>query len=225
MRKIAVACVNVLVLITMFGCLGPKSANTLIEQTLPPPTQTPVIVIQVLEVTVTRVIEVTRQVEVTRVVTLVITATPEPTATPTNTPTPEPSSALPSAPAVSSMKTQLLNSLIALRYEIEVMNFDELIVKCSRGYEDSLTDHYESIIAYPSYDVTGSSAIIQKAHNDYRQAIAIINSTNRDLYTFCLDWIAKGKPQEYISQLTASVARQGINDALGLILPAIELLQ
>jgi hypothetical protein len=189
------------------------------------PTQTPNVVIQIQEIPVTRVIEVTRQIDVTRVITKVITATPEPTPPDTPTPTPTSTPDATNTPVPPSVKSLLLNRLISLRREIEVMNFDEMIVTCSRGYEDSFTDHYESIIAYPTFDVSGSSAITQKAYNDYRQAITIMQSTNRDLYQFCLDWIAKGKPEEYISSLTAGVARKGINDALGLILPAIELLQ
>ena len=187
-----------------------------------PPTQTPVIVVELQEVhvQVTEIVEVTRQVEVTRIVERVITATPEPT--PLLSPSPTLGPTRTSAPP--AVQAQLLNSLIALRREIEAMNFDELIVRCSRGYEDSLTDHYESIVNYPTYDVTHASPIAQRAHADYRQAIEIIRSTNRDLYTGCLDFLEKEADTEPISSLTAGVARQGINDALGLILPAIDLL-
>jgi len=210
----------ILFLGTVIGCSNSMPVVVPIE-TPNPPTQTPVVVIEVQEVPVTQIVEVTRQVEVTRIVQRVITATPEPTQLPTVTPTPEPTRG-PVAPAV---KTLLLNSLTSLRREIEAMNFDELIVRCSRGYEDSLTDHYESIIVYPTYDVTNASPIVQTAYSDYRQAVATITSSNRDLYTFCLDWLAKGGPPEYISNLTASVARHGIDEALGGILRAIDLLE
>ena len=192
-----------------------------------PATQTPVIVVEVQEVPVTQIVEVTRQVEVTRIVERVITATPEPTplASPTPSPSPTTKAGPTPAPAAPAVQVQLLNSLIALRREIEAMNIDEHEVGCSRGTEDSLTDHYESIIVYPTYNVANASPLVQRAHTDYRQAIEIIRSTNLDLYTFCLDWLAKGRPFEYISQLTATTARQGIDQALGLILPAIDLLK
>jgi hypothetical protein len=210
-------------ILLVIGCLGP-SPTVMPTETVDVPTQTPIMIIETQEVPVTQVVEVTRQVEVTRIVERVITATPEPTAIPTVSPTvePSPTASVTRAPAV---KTQLLNSLISLRREIEAMNFDEMVVRCSRGYEDSLPDHYESIIAYPTYDVSNASPTVRAAYANYREAIETIESSNRDLYISCLDWIDKGKPDEYVSSLTAGIARQGINDALGLIIPAIDMLE
>ncbi len=104
------------------------------------------------------------------------------------------------------------------------MNFDEGIVWCGRGREDSLTDHYETILTYPTYDITTAPPTVQRAYGDYRQAIDKIASSNSDLYIFCIDLLKKDVTSERISRLTAGIARQGIGQALGLILPAIDLL-
>ncbi|TFG71456.1 MAG: hypothetical protein E4H27_04560 [Anaerolineales bacterium] len=221
MRKFAAAVVLTLSLFTFFGCSNAKSIA------IPPnampaiSTQTSVIVIEVQEVPVTRVVEVTRQVEVTRVVTQIITATPEPTPTPTMTSTPVPTS----TPAAPSVRTQLLNRLIALRSEVEAITYDTGSIACGPKYSGSIDSHYESIIAYPTYNVAGSSDVIQAAYNNYRQAIGIISTSNRDLYTQCLDWLNKGSPSEFVSSLTWMTARQGVDQALQLIIPAIDLLK
>jgi len=81
------------------------------------------------------------------------------------------------------------------------------------------------IIAYPTYDVTSAPPVVQSAYGSYRQAVGIITTSNRDLYQQCLDWLAKGEPQEYITSLTWMTARQGVDQALGLIVPAINMLE
>ena len=96
---------------------------------------------------------------------------------------------------------------------------------CSRTNDQSIATNYEAVQAYPTYDVTGTSPEVQTAYSNYRQAIDVVLASNRDLYTMCIDWLAKGKPEELISRITWSIARTGINDALALIIPAIELLQ
>jgi len=160
-------------------------------------------------------------VEVTRIVEREITAPSAPTRVPTLNPTPEPSS----TPAPPSVRTQLLQRLVALGCEIEVMTFDSGTVWCNQGQEDPLTDHYESIVGYPSYEVASASSAVQQASSSCREAIDTIASTNRDLYTFCVDFLAKDSELERTTPLTWMPARQGIDQALGLIIPAINLLQ
>ena len=123
------------------------------------------------------------------------------------------------------MKTQLLSSLTSLRKEVVAITYDVGTVACRRSHDNSILNHYESIIVYPTYDVSHASPSVQSAYDNYGQAIAIVTSSNRDLYQNCLDWLAKGSPQEYISSLTWMTARQGVDQALQLIIPAINLLE
>jgi len=210
----------ILLLGVLMGCSIP-TPTVVPTETPDPPTQTPVIVIEVQEVPVTQIVEVTRQVEVTRIVERVITATPEPTPLPTVTPTPEPTR----VPVAPSVKTQLLNSLTSLREEIVAITYDIGTVACTRSYDNSILNHYESIVAYPTYDVASASPAVQSAYGSYREAVGIITTSNRDLYQQCLDWLAKGEPQEYIASLTWMTARHGVDQALELIVPAIKLLE
>lgn len=92
-------------------------------------------------------------------------------------------------------------------------------------HSSSIDSHYESIVAYPTFNVAGSSSTVQAAYNNYRQAIGIIPTSNRDLYTQCLDWVNKGSQQEFASSLTWMTARQDVDQPLQLIIPAIEMLQ
>lgn len=77
----------------------------------------------------------------------------------------------------------------------------------------------------PSYDVTAETPVIQDANNRYQQAIEIIRTTNRDLYTFCINWLAGTVTGNSIPFQTWGYARQGVSNALSVLEPGITALQ
>lgn len=157
--------------------------------------------------------------------TLEPTQTPMPTDTPVPTPTPKPAApdrtATPASPSAS-----LLSSMRAMRRNIQLLaNDNPDFIVCSRDIADSVPNNYEAILNYPTYNVSGSSAVVQSAYNGYRQALEIIRSTNRDLYQFCINFLAGTNTSNEIPFQIWGPARQGVNDALGILEPGIAALE
>jgi hypothetical protein len=113
----------------------------------------------------------------------------------------------------------------ALRQTIQLLANDTPgVIFCTRTYPQSISTNYEVVLGYPTYDIANASPVVQYAYNSYRQAIEIIRSTNKDLYSFCIDWLAN-KDDRTIPFQTWGLARQGVNDALGVLEPAIAVLE
>lgn len=157
------------------------------------------------------------------------TVTPTPTPTASSTPTPTPtalpvSSTLPPAP--TSVQQSLLTSMQTLRRHIQLLANDQGgVIYCTRTHDQSIAVNYEAVIAMPGYDVATETAIIQDAYNRYQQAIETIRTTNRDLYTFCVNWLAGTATGNTIPFQTWGYARQGVNDALSILEPGIVALE
>lgn len=151
------------------------------------------------------------------------TPLPIPTSiTPTPTPSPLPTSKTYTAPPPSP-SAALLESMLGLRRNIELLANDNPgnFIICSRDRPPSVPDNYEEIVGYPAYDLIASSAVVQDAYNRYSQAIDIIRITNKDLYQFCVNWLIGANTSDTIPFHIWGLARQGVNDALDVLLPGI----
>jgi hypothetical protein len=233
-QRLSIASIALLLLTGCCGLLQPEPQTVL--QTVVHTQQVPVT--QIVEVPVTQIVEVevevtrpvevtrevTRQVEITRIVRLtverLVTATPEPT------PIPEPTATRIAATAVPAVPTaQLLASMRTARQDME--RFGGLIdVALRDGYIDcqEVVDLYAKIAASPTYDVSRGSDAVRNAYNSYRTAIDVFVSGARDLNQNCRDFLASGGGGGIPFQQWG-VARQQVNQALSILIPAIESIQ
>ncbi len=154
---------------------------------------------------------------------------PDPTDTsepPTVTPSATPVLVVPAAPPATTGPTieeSLLASMREVQHSIQLIANDQpRIIYCSRGYDASVADNYEFIINAPTYDVTNASGGVRTAYAAYRQAISIIQSSNRNLYDFCISWISGATNNNTIPFQTWGIARDGVTRALNVLNPAIE---
>jgi hypothetical protein len=80
---------------------------------------------------------------------------------------------------------------------------------------------YDAIVGAPAFDVTGSSEVIQWAYGRYREAIGIFSDQSRGLAEQCRNPDSK----DIIEAVGWTRARKSVNDALTLLIPAIDELE
>jgi len=99
-------------------------------------------------------------------------------------------------------------------------------VALGRGYVScqEVVDRFDQLAASPTYDVTGQDSNVQAAYNQYRQAVATFTQGARDMAQNCRDFLANPRPGSIPFQQWG-VARQRVNDAIGILNAAIPLIQ
>ncbi|MBN1956289.1 MAG: hypothetical protein JW900_14750 [Anaerolineae bacterium] len=162
------------------------------------------------------------------------TPTPEPTPTLTSTPVPPPTetataTATPAGPPPTAVPrdvgSQLLGTLRTKRTQIE--RFGGLIdVAVRQGWIDcqDVVDSYDAIVAAPTYNVSGSSSTVQNAYASYQQAVYIFSSGAANMTQNCRDFLANPEGGSIPFQQWG-VARQEVNNALNVLIAAINLLE
>lgn len=234
MLRIQMTLIAFLIVGFLVGCSGePEIVVEQIEITRVVTEEVPVTVIveNTVEVDVTRLVEIEKEVEieieVTRLVERVVTATPSPTREPTATPVPSPTltpSPQPTAPPSPDITAALLESMNSLRRNLEVFGgLIDVALNTGTIKAQEVVDLYDLTVAAPTYDVTWSSDSVQNAYNSYRTAVDIFAAGARDMAQNCRDFLAGGGGTIPFQQW--GVARQRVNDALDVLIPAIEILE
>ncbi len=186
------------------------------------------------EVEVTREVEITHEVEVpvevTRIVEIerVITATPEPTPEPTMTATVAATAApaQPSTPEpVQDLATTFLEQMENTRRQMQ--SFGGQIDAALRGDPFSCLDSvylYDAILSAPTMDVSSASAEVQNAYGRYRASIDIFRDGAKDMAGNCREVVDGTKQGTTIPFQQWGLARQQVDQAIGILSPAIQML-
>jgi hypothetical protein len=87
-----------------------------------------------------------------------------------------------------------------------------------------VVDRYDALAASPTYDVSGSPDNVKGAHDQYRRAIGIFTQGAKDMAQNCRDYLANPKPGSIPFQQWG-VARQSVNDAIGVMNAGLQMLQ
>ena len=85
-------------------------------------------------------------------------------------------------------------------------------------------DLYDAIVNASTFSVPENDEVAQYAYNCYRQAIDIFAGGARDMTENCRAWLADPQPGIVPFQQWG-LARQKVNDALSVLIPAIERLE
>ena len=167
------------------------------------------------------VVEVTRETEeeVTRIVYNLVTATPRPTRGTTVTPTPtarvinnQGSEQVQPAPSGS----ELLAPLLLVRKNIKDFGFN-IDNGLANGYLvcPPVIDLYNRVAAAPTYDVSGSSAAVQNAYQNYQDSLSIFLQGVESLTLNCRNFVLEPTPAVLNPPEGSSGACIGPNQALG----------
>ncbi len=229
MLKFKVAYFSLLVVLFLAACGGGQE----------PASATPEVVVVPVTVEVTRLVEVEKEVtvevpvevevtrlvtttvvqvkempiEVTRLVTVEVTAVPEPTATPAPT-----TAAVATTRPTGFSDAQLLSSMNTLRQKLQEMGgmLDSGILYC----DDWLVKH-DQVANMPTYNTAYANNTSKWAYEQYRAAINIFISSSKDMTENArLSCV----PGSTIPFQQWGLARQGINQALDTVHPAIKAL-
>lgn len=168
--------------------------------------------------------------------TLYPTYTPFPTATnfpipttelePTKTPTSAPQSQQSTPPQSANVSAKLLDAMITIRPQMEESGslvdtaFTTGFVNCTR-----VVLLYDTISVAPTFEMGSSSSTIQHAYNEYRRSISIFTSGGRDMAQNCRDYLNNPDEGTTIPFQQWGTAREAVNDALSVLIPAISLLE
>lgn len=91
-------------------------------------------------------------------------------------------------------------------------------------YCQPIVDLYDAIVGAPTFDVSESDAVVQWAYDCHRQAVDIFSQGARDMTGNCRDWLADPQPGTVPFQQWG-LGRQEINNALAMLIPAIDRLE
>ena len=181
---------------------------------------------ETVEVTrqVTRIVEkiVEETVEVTRIEQVVVTATP----TSTSVPSPTPSAAPTARPEpTAEVASQLLREMRSTRQDLEAIGglIDDA-VRSGVIYCQQVVDLHDSITSAPGSDASGGSDVAQWASARHQQAIQVYSEGGSALAEGCDRWL-KGQGKDIVATQTWTRARKSVNDALDILIPAIEKLE
>ena len=154
------------------------------------------------------------------------TSTPTPTQTPTETPTPTPTpTSTPTAVPTPNVTAVLLQTMRSTRRQIEEYGglidiaTETRLIPCQQT-----VDLYDAIVNAPVFSVPAKDEVTQYAYNCYRQAIDIFAGGARDMTENCRAWLADPQPGVIPFQQWG-LARQKVNDALSILIPAVERLE
>ncbi len=159
------------------------------------------------------------------------TTAPTDPPTPTNTPYPTatPETGAPAAeepvPPSSDQRSTLYETMVDTRTQIE--HFGGMIdtalgtgmVSCQE-----VVDRFDRLAASPTYDVSSSAGEIQSAYAQYRQAVSIFIEGAKDMTHNCREFLSDPKSGTIPFQQWG-LARQRINEALGILNGAIPLVE
>ncbi|MEW5985585.1 MAG: hypothetical protein AB1791_03030 [Chloroflexota bacterium] len=150
---------------------------------------------------------------------------PAPTETPVPTNTATRQAAAPPTATRADVGSTLLAAMKDTRGDIE--SFGGLIdVALREGFVDcqEVVDFYDGVAASPTFDVSGSSGLVQGAYGSYRAAIDIFTTGARDMTQNCRDFLANPSGGTIPFQQWG-LARLKVNDALNVLIPAIDSLE
>ena len=181
---------------------------------------------QTVEVTreVTKIVEQTVQqtVEVTRMEQVVVTATP--TSTPASSPTPSMAPTARPTPT-TDVTWRLLRAMRSTRQDLEeIGGLMDDAVRSGVIYCQPVVDLHASIIRTPGLDASGGSDVTQWASARYEQAIQVYSEGGSALAQGCDKWL-EGEGKDTVPAQTWTRARKSVNDALDILIPAIEKLE
>ena len=89
----------------------------------------------------------------------------------------------------------------------------------------TVVDIYDRVALAPEYDVSGSVAEVQNAYNSYRGGIAHFVDVAGSMAENCRSILQNPEGGGTIPYLQWTTARQGLNEAVSIIAPGIQLLQ
>ena len=219
MQKQALLAVLAATLLIASACAEPEPEIVEVtrEVSVPQTVEVPRTVEVTREVTtiVQEVVEAT--VEVTRIERVVVTASPPPT--PTSSPiAPTP---LPTA----NVASQLLVAMRGTRSDLEELGgvIDTAVrtgvISCQRT-----VDLHNTIVNAPMLDTSASTDAAASASDRYALAVEVYAEGGGALAEQCRNAM-EGQGKNQIPAQTWTRARKGVNDALGILIPAIETLE
>ena len=88
-----------------------------------------------------------------------------------------------------------------------------------------VVDIYDRVALSPEYDVSGSAAEVQSAYNSYRQGIAHFVNAAGSMAENCRSVLQNPESGGTIPYVQWTGARRGVNDAVLIIAPGIQLLE
>lgn len=152
-----------------------------------------------------------------------------PTAAPTDTPVPTNTATRQAAAQPTATRADASAALLAAMKDsrADIESFGGLIDTALReGFVDCLVvvNTYDAVAGAPTFDVSGSSSLIQGAYGSYRAAIDIFTTGARDMTQNCRDFLADPSGGTIPFQQWG-LARQKVNDALNVLIPAIDSLE
>ena len=224
MRRDLPIVLSITLVVLMTACTEPEPTIVEVTREIGVP--------ETVEVTreVTKIVEevVQETVEVTRIERVVVTATPTPTPisspTPSSTPTPTPMPTAPPTPTADA-SSELLRAMRSTRQDLEGLGgvIDDAVrsgvLHCQRT-----VDLHASILNAPVVDVSGGSDVTQWANARYRQAIQVYSEGGTALAEGCSNWL-EGEGKDIVAAQTWTRARKSVNDALEILIPAVEKLE
>jgi len=159
------------------------------------------------------------------------TDTPLPTGTPTATPvpptaTPVPPTPTPTATPAPRTGTVLLGAMRATRKQME--EYGGWIDRGLRGESvlaRETVNLYDAVAGVPTLDMSGSNEVLRWAYDCYRRAIDAFLVGVGDMDRGSRLFLASGKESDGIPFQQWGAARQAINDALAILIPAIDRLE
>ena len=95
------------------------------------------------------------------------------------------------------------------------------LIKCQE-----VVDLYDSIAGTPTFDVPGNNETMSWAYDCYRQSVVVFLDGAKDMTGNCRDLLADPQREKTLIGFQQwGLARQEINGALGILIPAIERLE
>jgi hypothetical protein len=86
-------------------------------------------------------------------------------------------------------------------------------------------DTYDSIVNAPTFDVSDEDEVTRWAYNRYREAVALIEDRGRDMSENCRSWLVDPNEDGVVPFQQWGLARDSVNEALDMLIPAIERLE
>jgi hypothetical protein len=89
----------------------------------------------------------------------------------------------------------------------------------------AIIDLYDAIAASPTFDVSASLDVTQWAYASYRDAVAVFVAGAEDMVRNARDFLESEAESGSVTFIQWGLARQKVNSALELLIPAIEKLE
>ena len=89
----------------------------------------------------------------------------------------------------------------------------------------AVVDIYDRVALAPEYDVSGSAAEVQSAYNSYQAGIAHFVNVAGSMAENCRTVLQNPEGGGTIPYIQWTTARRGVNEAVSIIAPGIQVLQ